>query len=70
MINWLEEQEEPTVDVWAEQEAAYEAFMGHYDHLSVVRMSDADFDRWQAEYKRLYDALWDAQIAYYKAIRA
>lgn len=68
-MNWLEA-EEPTVDAWAEQESAFEAFMAHYDHLSVVRLSDADFDRWQAEYKRLYDALWDAQIAYYKAIRA
>jgi hypothetical protein len=69
MINWLET-EEPTVDAWAEQETAYEAFMAHYSHIDVVRMSNADFDRWQAEYKRLYDALWDAQIAYYKAIRA
>jgi len=62
--------DDPTVDAWAAQEAAFEAFMAHHDHLAVVRMSDADFDAWQAEYKRLYDALWDAQIAYYKAIRA
>jgi hypothetical protein len=69
MINWLES-EEPTVDAWAEQEAAYEAFMARYDHMDVVRLSNADFDRWQAEYKRLYDALWDAQMAYYRAIRS
>jgi len=63
-MNWLEEMEQPSADAWADQERAFEAFMAHHSHLEVIRMSDAAFDAWQAEYKRLYDALYDAQIAY------
>jgi hypothetical protein len=68
-MNWLSE-DEPTIDAWADQEMAYEAFLAHHKQIDVLLMSDADFDAWQAEYKRLYDALWAAQIAYYQAIRA
>jgi hypothetical protein len=33
-------------------------------------MSDADFEAWKAEYRRLYLAVHDAQVAYYQAIRS
>jgi hypothetical protein len=68
-MDWLDEYA-PSIDAWADQEIAFEAFMAHHSQLEVLHMSDADFDAWQAEYKRLYDALWDAQMAYYKAIRS
>ncbi len=56
-------------DAWANAEAAYEAFLGEYEQIDVLMMSDADFAFWRAWYARLYSALWEAQLAYYQAVR-
>lgn len=62
--------QEYTCQQWVDYEAAYEAFLGQYEQIEVLMMPDDDFNAWLAEYDRLYYALHDAQIAYYKAIRA
>lgn len=55
---------------WVNYEAAYEAFLAQYEQIDVLLMANDDFEAWLAEYDRLYYALHDAQIAYYKAVRA
>lgn len=43
-------------------------FLAAYDLVDVRQMSDADFERWKAEYKRLYDAVYRAEVAYHLAV--
>lgn len=70
-MSWIDElQEIPHSDEWADAEQAFCRFTAlHSEHDVLRRMTDAQFAAWQAEYKRLYNAVWEAQIAYYKAIR-
>jgi len=68
-MDWQEEYGS-SIDAWADQEMAYEAFMQRYTQDQVLDMSNADFDAWMEEEMRLYTLLHNAQIAYYKAIRA
>lgn len=54
---------------WHDAEAHCSAFLGEYEQIDVLMMTEADFEAWRAEYARLYSALRVAQIAYYRAIR-
>jgi len=54
---------------WADAERDFEDFM-HARTMGAVRlMTDNEFIAWLVEYRRLYDALWNAQAAYYAALR-
>lgn len=70
-MNWLEELKAPVAsEMWADAETAYERFLADHEQIDVLMLCDADFEAWRLEYGRLYLALWDAQIAYYRAVRA
>lgn len=65
---WIDQVELPEMDAWAEQEAAFERFLGEHEQIDVLMMLADEFEAWKAEYKRLYLAVFDAQIAYYNTI--
>lgn len=56
-------------DDWVAAEAAYEHFSGDYEQIDVLIMPAREFAYWEAEYTRLYNAVLEAQLAYYRAVR-
>ena len=55
--------------LWCDAEDAYEHFLARHEQREVIAMSDEQFEAWKTEYKRLYDDLFNAQLAYYRAER-
>lgn len=55
---------------WADAERAFEDFIHTQSMGEVRQMSDAAFIAWLVAYRAVYDALWNAQVAYYAACRS
>jgi hypothetical protein len=64
-----QQQCDPTVDAWADAEAAFESFIARYTDFNPCRMKEPDFTQWKRDHLRLYLEVWRAQMAYYQALR-
>lgn len=65
---WIDQVDLPEMDAWAEQEAAFERFLGEHEQIDVLMMTPPEYDAWKAEYQRRYMAVFEAQIAYYNRL--
>lgn len=55
------------VNLWeAERDRAQ--FLAAYDLVDVRQMSDSEFEKWQVQYKRHYEAVYTADLNYRLAV--